>query len=194
MGELKNKRHELFCQSFCISLNGTQAAKAAGFAEASANITACKLLKRDDIQVRIGELRAETISQLGIDRNYVLKRHIDIDLLNFADIFDNDNNLLPVQQWPDAWQQSADYILVQEKRDKNGNIISTIKKVSRPNVLNNLKLLGMHTDVGAYSTKIENNETKKYDFSTFSDEEVKREFERVIERINDELGTNYKNG
>lgn len=63
-------RHECFCRCYLQHRgNGTQAAIAAGYKRSNASDTACKLLKRPEIQARLAELRAESavLDQLQIE-------------------------------------------------------------------------------------------------------------------------------
>lgn len=66
MGELANRKYELFCRSYAIFASGARAARAAEYATRTAKFQAMRLLKRPEIQARVVELRAE------IARNYSL--------------------------------------------------------------------------------------------------------------------------
>ena len=57
MAELKNKKHEKFCNEYIKDMNATQAAIRAGYSEKTAGVQASKLLKIVNIKTRVAELR-----------------------------------------------------------------------------------------------------------------------------------------
>ena len=72
MAKLPDKR-EQFCQQFLTDANGTQAAIRAGYAERSAHVAACRLLKNDKVQHRIAELFQRRAEKLEIDRDRIVR-------------------------------------------------------------------------------------------------------------------------
>jgi len=63
---LARKRHESFCLHYMSTMNGSQAALAAGYSARNpknAHITAWTLLKREDVQARLEELRKATADE-----------------------------------------------------------------------------------------------------------------------------------
>jgi len=63
---LARKRHESFCLHYMSTLNGSQSALAAGYCARNpknAHITAWTLLKREDVQARLKELRKATTDE-----------------------------------------------------------------------------------------------------------------------------------
>ena len=91
MGQLKNNRHEMFCQYYITELNGklynaTIAAQKAGFSKKTAYSIGHRLLSRDDIQERIAELKEDAMKRIGIDQLYILQKYkkiIDDDIRNY---------------------------------------------------------------------------------------------------------------
>lgn len=57
-------QHKVFAEAYVSCLNGAEAARTAGYAEASAKIQAHKLLKRDDVQAYISELMNDNRNSL----------------------------------------------------------------------------------------------------------------------------------
>jgi phage terminase small subunit len=60
-----NKQQEVFCQHYVLSRNGTESAKQAGYSAVAAANQASRLLKREDIKIRLEEL--ETTFETEID-------------------------------------------------------------------------------------------------------------------------------
>lgn len=77
MAELENEKHERFCQEYLIDLNGTQAARRAGYAKRSAASQASELLKNPNILARVRELRKEQRDRLALDADFVVLELID---------------------------------------------------------------------------------------------------------------------
>ena len=66
-------RQERFCQEYVLNRkNGTKAAVAAGYAEKSAGVAACRLLKQDKITSRVRALIQERWNHLIITKEQVL--------------------------------------------------------------------------------------------------------------------------
>lgn len=68
-----NLRELRFCEEFIVHGHGTKSAIAAGYSETSAHVQASRLLKKDKIKRKIGELRGDAAAALGIDAQYVLQ-------------------------------------------------------------------------------------------------------------------------
>lgn len=77
MPELKNEKHERFCQAYLITLNRTEAAKIAGYSERSAGTQGYELMKKPEILARVRELRKERMERMGLDADFVLHELID---------------------------------------------------------------------------------------------------------------------
>ena len=147
-GKLKDKQ-EAFCREYIIDLNATQACIRVGYSAKTANRTGCYLLTNPDIQARISELTKQRNQKAEINAQYVLNRLVEIDLLDVADILDDDGNMLPVKQWPISWRRSITGIDVQSIM--SGDVEAVIKKIKWPDKLRNLELLGKHINVNAFS-------------------------------------------
>lgn len=72
-GEL-NEKQDLFCREYIIDLNGTQAAKRAGYSGDGdvLSVTASDLLALPKVQVRVNVLMERRRKRLDIDADYVL--------------------------------------------------------------------------------------------------------------------------
>ena len=68
-----NAKQELFCIEYLVDLNGAQAAIRAGYSEKTAKEIASENLTKPNIADRIVELKAERVSRVLVDADYVVK-------------------------------------------------------------------------------------------------------------------------
>lgn len=95
-------KNELFCQRYVIYHNASRAAREAGFAEKSANVTGCKLLMKANIQARIVELQAATAGEFNIMKQHLVGILMDVAGAKMEDIMDPITGaILPVDEWPE---------------------------------------------------------------------------------------------
>ena len=152
MAEL-NQRQEMFCREYIKDLNGTQAAIRAGYSPKTADRLAYELLKKPEIQAFVLQSKAERVEEVKIDANYVLKRLIEIDEMDVADILDDGGDFLPIRKWPKVWRTTLsglDIAII-----NSGDTEAIIKKIKWPDKVKNLELLGKHIGVGAFTEKVD---------------------------------------
>ena len=155
-------KQEMFCREYLIDLNATQAAIRAGYSEKTARASGCENLTKPDIQNRIAELKAERNEQVNVDASYVLKRLIEIDQMDAADILDDEGNMLPVSSWPKVWRTSLSGMDINRLKmagksdDDDSEFETTIQKIKWPDKVKNLELLGKHVTVQAFKDNVKN--------------------------------------
>lgn len=152
MAEL-NQRQEMFCREYIKDLNGTQAAIRAGYSPRTADRMAYELLKKPEIQAFVLQSKAERVEEVKIDANYVLKRLIEIDEMDVADILDDGGDFLPIRKWPKVWRTTLsglDIAII-----NSGDTETILKKIKWPDKVKNLELLGKHIGVGAFTEKVD---------------------------------------
>ena len=171
MAELKAPKREMFCREYIKDLNGTQAAIRAGYSEKTANRIASQLLSKLDVQSRIAEMQSVRVEEVRIDANYVLKRLIEIDEMDVADILDDGGDFLPIRKWPKVWRTTLsglDIAII-----NSGDTETILKKIKWPDKVKNLELLGKHIGVGAFTEKVDHTSSDgsmspaKYDESMY---------------------------
>lgn len=152
MAALTDKQ-ERFIKEYLIDLNATQAAKRAGYSEKTAQEIGSQNLSKVIIQTAIQKAQRERHERLQIDADYVLNRHVEIDQMDVADIFDDDGSMLSVLNWPKCWRTTISGIDISEMVNASDNevIISVLKKIKWPDKLRNIELLGKHISIQAYS-------------------------------------------
>ena len=170
MAEL-NQRQEMFCREYIKDLNGTQAAIRAGYSPRTADRMAYELLKKPEIQAFVLQSKAERVEEVKVDANYVLKRLIEIDEMDVADILADGGDFLPIRKWPKVWRTTLsglDIAII-----NSGDTETILKKIKWPDKVKNLELLGKHIGVGAFSEKVDHTSSDgsmspaKYDESMY---------------------------
>ena len=170
MAEL-NQRQEMFCREYIKDLNGTQAAIRAGYSPRTADRMAYELLKKPEIQAFVLQSKAERVEEVKVDANYVLKRLIEIDEMDVADILDDGGDFLPIRKWPKTWRTTLsglDIAII-----NSGDTETILKKIKWPDKVKNLELLGKHIGVGAFAEKVDHTSSDgsmspaKYDESMY---------------------------
>lgn len=79
--KLLSAKMERFCQEMMLHDSPEEAAMSAGYSpdnRKSAAATASRLLKRADVRARITELRKERSDALGIDKDWVILKLVDV--------------------------------------------------------------------------------------------------------------------
>ena len=97
-------KQERFCQEYLIDLNATQAALRAGYSADSAKSIGHENLTKPDIGKRIAELNQERLERTQTDAGHVLKRLVEIDKMDIADVLDDSGTVLPIKDWPAIWR------------------------------------------------------------------------------------------
>jgi len=161
-GQKLSLKERKFRDEYLKSHNATQAAIKAGYAKTTADKKcsmwvgksreACPANKRhvwDAVHTKAEEITKKA----GIDAEYIMRRHVEIDNLDIKDILDDDGNMLGIHQWPDAWTKSLSAIEVSQILE-DGASIGTLKKIKWPDKLKNIELMGKLAAVGAYRDNI----------------------------------------
>lgn len=140
-------KQEMFCREYLVDLNATQAAIRAGYSDKTARSQANRMLTNVDIEKRIQELMSSRSEQLKVDADYVLKRLVEIDQMDVADILLSNGEIKPIKDWPKVWRITLSGIDVTEVA---GDAAGLLKKIKWPDKMKNLELLGKHISVQAF--------------------------------------------
>lgn len=79
MAELKNMKHEKFCNEYVKDMNATQAAIRAGYSKKTANRIGSRLLSNVDIKTRVAELR-----ETYFNENIMTAQQVEYELTKIA--------------------------------------------------------------------------------------------------------------
>lgn len=97
MTKLTDKQ-ELFCREYLVDLNPTQAAIRAGYSQKTSEQLSYKLLQKTSVQNYIQELKQQRYERNKINADYVLKRLVEIDQMDIADILTPSGDSLPIKE------------------------------------------------------------------------------------------------
>lgn len=148
MSEL-NIKQEAFCREYIVDLNATQAAIRAGYSERTASSQGERLLRHAEVNKFISELLEKRNKEVQVNANYVLRRLVEIDEMDVADILTDAGDIKPIKEWPKVWRTSLSAIDIQLINSGDMDVIT--KKVKWPDKLRNLELLGKHVNVNAFT-------------------------------------------
>ena len=128
----------------------------------TANSQAGRLLLNVGIQERISELKSSRMNEIKVNADYVLRRLVDIDQMDVADILTDSGDIKPIKEWPKVWRTTLSAIDIQVIN--SGDMEAITKKIKWPDKLRNLELLGKHIDVQAFLIKQETSHKLTDDF------------------------------
>jgi phage terminase small subunit len=141
-------REERFAREYVIDLNGSEAAKRAGYAERSARITASRLLTKANVKDLIAKLTKEKFEKLEISADWVLGELRKLAGYDAGAIFNDDGSLKPIREWDPA-TRTALVGLDHEKLFEHfgggqAKHVGTTRKIKLADKLRALELLGRH--------------------------------------------------
>ncbi len=160
------EQQQLFVLELMKDLNQTKAAIRAGYSENTAATQASRLLTNVKVRAAFDELKAIRNEQLGVDAGYVLKRLMDVDALDIADLLDDNGKIKPVSEWSVEWRQNISSFEVADD-GQGGSVV----KLKFPDKVKNLELIGKHIEVAAWTSNqtIDLNANHKHEVSSISD-------------------------
>ncbi|MEW8228304.1 MAG: terminase small subunit, partial [Candidatus Thiodiazotropha endolucinida] len=147
-------KQQQFVLEYPKDFNGAQAAIRAGYSENSARQIAAENLAKPDIQKASSEQVVELQRRAKVDAEYlltILKEDVEADI---ADLFKDNGNLKPVEDWPPAFRRglvaSLKIKVVRARGDDEESQIVRIKEVRLADRTKLKELLGRHKAVGAF--------------------------------------------
>lgn len=155
-----DSRQRRFCEEYLKDLNGTDAAIRAGYSKRSASSIAYQLMQKPLVLELIKELQEKRSERTAVDADYVLRRLVEIDQMDFLDIMNNDLSLKPLHEWPKVWRQylsSVELAELFEGRGDEREMVGVLKKIKWPDKVKNLELLGKHVSVNAFREQLDVN-------------------------------------
>jgi phage terminase small subunit len=151
-------KQQRFCAEYLIDLNATQAAIRAGYSARTANPQGPRLLGNPEIQAAIAAAMAERCEQTKIDATWLLKRLVAEAEADLADLYDEENRLKPVHEWPPIWRQGlvagVEVEELFEGRGDDREQIGVVKKVRLSDRVKRIELIGKHIDVSAFQENV----------------------------------------
>ncbi len=142
-----NPLQAAFVREYMLDLNATQAAKRAGYSEASAGAQGRRLIHKAQIRNVIDRLRAERAQATGISAERVLTELATSAFLDPLSLFAEDGTLLPLSEMPEAARRTIAGIEVVELFDGVGEerkLVGHLKKIRIVSKEGTLNLIGKH--------------------------------------------------
>lgn len=137
MPELKNKKHEVFCQEYLIDLNATQAYIRAGYSARSAKTLGPQLLGNLGVRARMDELLAIRSARTGVTADRVVRELARIAFLDPTRLANmNDASL-------DEYASEDDRACIASVKVKSGDSF-TEREIKFADKLKALEQLGKH--------------------------------------------------
>jgi phage terminase small subunit len=151
-------KQSTFVAEYLIDLNATQAAIRAGYSKGTADKQGPRLLSSPGVKAAIDAGKIKRSEKIGIDAEWVLQRLIEESEADLADIFDDNNNLKPIEAWPKIWRQGlvagVEVDAFYEGHGKDRIQIGETKKVRLSERLRRVELIGKHVRVNAFQETV----------------------------------------
>jgi phage terminase small subunit len=156
---LTDKRRQ-FIASYLCSLNASEAARQASYSPKTADKIGARLLADPEVRAEIDRLKAERVERTKVDADIVLARLWEQANADMLDIYDPvTGDLLPLDRWPEIWRTGLvaglETGVLFEGTGKNRRHVGKVRKVRFADRIKILELIGKHTQIGAFSDRIE---------------------------------------
>lgn len=154
--ELKNTRHERFCQEYLVDLNATQAYIRVGYTAKDAASMSSRLMTNGKVRARIGELLADRSLRTGVNQDRVVRELARVSFLDPTKLIDTESATVRTDATDD------DLAAIASIKVKNGSDW-TEREIKVADKLKALELLGRH--LGMFTDKIDLTTDINLDFS-----------------------------
>lgn len=141
------EKQRLFCQEYLVDLNGSAAARRAGYSEKGARIAAQDNLEREDIREYLNALIKERSERTQVTADRVIAESARLAFSDLRKLFDDNGAMLPVQQWPDEMAAAVASVEVDELFEGYGpdkTQVGFTRKIKLWDKPRSLELLGKH--------------------------------------------------
>ena len=162
------EKQELFARQFLVDLNATQAAIRAGYSKKTAYSQGSRLLKNVEVEQFIRDAMAQRTRDLDLDANWVLARLFAEAEAKLGELYDDNNCLLPVREWPDVFQTGLvagveSYEEYDDTVDEDGNkirkAVGRVVKIKLSDRIKRTELIGKHGNINAFKETVDHNHT-----------------------------------
>lgn len=144
-----------FVEEYLKDLCATRAAIRAGYSDRAADRQGSRLLSNREVSAAIDSAKSERSERIKTDSDWVLRRLVDEVEANLADLFDERNNIKPMDEWPEIWRKGLVAGLEVEEIVVDGALVSHRKKLRLSDRLRRLELIGKHVEVNAFQDTVE---------------------------------------
>jgi len=148
-----------FVDEYLVDLNATNAAIRAGYKKHTARQAGSRLLSNVDIQEAIERGKLERSERTKVDADWVLTRLAHEADADMADLYGDNGDLLPVEEWPLIWRQGlvagVEIEALYEGEGEDRIQIGHVKKLKLVDRTRRLELIGKHVKVNAFQETVE---------------------------------------
>lgn len=148
-----------FVQEYLLDLNATQAAIRAGYSRRTAQEQGSQLLNHPSVMGAIDAAKLERSERTEVDADWVLRRLADEAEADLADLYDANNDLKPIDEWPEVWRQGlvagVEIDALYEGAGEDRRQVGHVKKIRLSDRLRRLELIGKHVRVNAFQERVE---------------------------------------
>ncbi|WP_421849944.1 terminase small subunit [Oricola sp.] len=157
-------KQKTFVKEFLVDLNATQAAIRAHYSRKTAYSQGSRLLKNVEVQSAIRAAMAQRSEQLDLDAKWVLQRLFEEADAKIGELYDDDNCLLPVREWPEVFQRGLvtgieTYEEYETTKDKDGaeirSAVGRVVKIKLSERIKRTELIGKHGDISAFREQVD---------------------------------------
>jgi phage terminase small subunit len=151
-----NPKQEAFVNEYMISFNGTKAAVKAGYAPASAAVTASRMLNYDNVIEALAERRQEANQEAGVTQAMVIKELAKIAFSDVRNVLGEGGALKDPSEWDDDTAGSVSSLEIASAGDMA--TIHKLKTYDKVAALDKLaRHLGLFEDGGGTKANIQFN-------------------------------------
>lgn len=139
-----NPRRRRFVHEYLKDLNGKQAAIRAGYAPASAEQEATRLLRIVQVRQAVDSAIAQRAVRVEAKTDDVVRELLRLATVDVGLAYNKHGALLPLQRMPEDVRRAITRIEVEEAKDDDGNVTGVVRKVWFSDKKGPLELLGKH--------------------------------------------------
>ncbi|SCB55053.1 phage terminase small subunit [Bradyrhizobium shewense] len=151
-------KQQRFVQEFLLDLNATRAAIRAGYSAKTAHVQGSQILAHPEIMAAIDAAKLQRSERTEIDADWMLRRLAAEAEADLADLYDANNDLKPIDEWPEIWRQGlvagVEIDALYEGSSEDRRQVGHVKKIKLSDRLRRLELIGKHVHVNAFQDQV----------------------------------------
>lgn len=151
-------KQQRFVEEILLDMNATQAAIRAGFSKRTAKEQGSQLLAKPGVMAAIDAAKIRRSERTEIDADWMLQRLVAEAEADLADLYSENGDLKPVDEWPAIWRQGLvagiEIEALFEGYGKERKQIGFTKKIRLDSRIRRLELIGKHVKVNAFQETV----------------------------------------
>lgn len=147
-----------FVEEYLLDTCAGKAAIRAGYSKKTANQQGHILLSHPGIAAAIDAAKVKRSERTEIDADWMLQRLVDEAEADLADLYDKNNDLKPIDEWPEIWRQGlvagVEIEALYDGFGKDRVQVGQVKKLRLSDRVRRLELIGKHIRVNAFQETV----------------------------------------